>query len=299
MLALDIGGTKVAAGLIDGDGQRLDLARTSTPTGEPRAAVAELCRWLERFVAGRPVAGVGIALPAITRAGRIEWVASTLPGWGEADLASAVAHAVGVPVWCEFDGYAAAWGEAWCGAARDVDSAVVLAIGTGIGAGFLHAGRVLRGDTGVAGTVGWLRFPISGPSGQDTDVLGPPIESYASGAGLLRRARACQPPTAAEFKTTSEVFAAARTGDAAARRALDEATAAIASLVLATMSTFAPQVVVLGGGMGGRPDLVAAVKQLVAGSGHPFSETGTRIVASPLEAPSSLYGAARFAFENL
>lgn len=285
VLAVDIGGTKVASALVTGDGRLLRIARMPTPAGPPGQALKELCSQLQDFLHDRPVAAVGVALPAVTSAGQVLWVAPTLPGWGQLPLGRAIAEATKAPVWCEFDGYAAAQGEVWCGAARGCTSAAVLIVGTGVGAGFVSDGQVVHGGVGLAGTVGWLRFP-DGNGG-----LGRPVESYASGPGLLTQARAYQAAEAEPFRTVDAVLAAAGSGVAAAERAVAEATAALASIVLGIISTFAPETVVLSGGLGSRPEVVARVQALVEGAGHPFSGPSTNVTASTLAGLSSLYGA--------
>jgi glucokinase len=295
VIAIDIGGTKVAAALIDRAGRLLDQASIPTPGGYPQEALQSLLSWLQTFLAGRPVAGAGIALPAVTDKGRVQWVAPTLPGWSELALAEETARAVGVSAWCEFDGYAAAQGEAWCGAARGRSNAAVLIVGTGIGAGFINNGHLVRGGVGVAGSLGWLAFP---DARRGCARLGPPVESYASGSGLLRQARRYQQVGCSPFQTTSDVFSAAASGDRAAVRAVDEASAALASMVLAILSIFAPEIVVLSGGVGSRLDVLGRVRDIVANAMHPFSGTKTVLTVSSLSGPSSLYGAAYFAYMN-
>lgn len=287
--AVDIGGTKIAAAVFGPDGELIASAATPTPGGPPREALCSLRGWLADFLDGRPVACAGVALPAVTREGRVQWISPTLPGWDGLPVAEAIADAAGAPAWCEFDGYAAVQGEAWCGAARGCRSAAVVIVGTGVGAGFLHDGQVIRGAAGVAGTVGWLRFP------DGRAPLGRPVESYASGPGLLRQARCYQRAGSTPYQSTEEVFAAALDGDDAAEKAVGEATAALAAVVLTAMSTLAPEIVVLSGGVGSRPDVVSRVQQLVADAGHPFSGGQTTITGSALSGLSSLYGAGYFA----
>lgn len=289
--AVDIGGTKIAAALVGPEGELLTMATMPTPGGPSHDALASLQGWLREFLRDRPVARVGVALPAVTRDGQVQWISPTLPGWDGLPVAEGIADAAGARVWCEFDGYAAVQGEAWCGAARGSRDVAVVIVGTGIGAGFLCDGRVIRGAVGVAGTVGWLRFPDAGSR------LGRPVESYASGPGLLRQAQAYQRRGHTPFRSAEDVLAAAAAGDPAADRAVGEAAAALASIVLTAMSAFAPEVVVLSGGVGSRPDIVARVRRLVAGAGHPFSGAKTTITASTLAGLSSLYGAAYFAYQ--
>jgi glucokinase len=291
--AVDIGGTKIAAALVGPEGELLTMATMPTPGGPPHDALASLQAWLRDFLHGRPVACVGVAIPAVTRDGRVQWISPTLPGWDGLPIAEGIADAAGAQVWCEFDGYAAIQGEAWCGAAKGSRNAAVVIVGTGIGAGFLCDGRVIRGAVGVAGTVGWLRFP------DGRSPLGQPVESYASGPGLLRQAQAYQRAGSTPFRSAEDVLAAASAGDAAADRAVAEATAALASIVLTAMSTFAPEVVVLSGGVGSRPDIVTRVRHLVADAGHPFSGVKTTITASTLAGLSSLYGAGYFAYQTI
>jgi glucokinase len=284
VLAVDIGGTKVEFGLFDRHGVLVAHTRIPTPPGLPDAALPPLLDEARRLSAGMHIKAVGIDLPAVVSEGVIVWAAWSFPGWDGCPLATRWADAFAVPAILEFDGYAAALGEFWQGAARGFSEAVVVIVGTGVGGGVVHAGELYRGATGVAGAIGWMRFPESAR-------LGVPMEEIASGTAILRRAQQAREAGAIPYGTTRDVFDARDRGDPIAEMVIREAMVALAAGVGAIVSMLAPQVVVLGGSVGSRPDVVKEVRQLVLETAQPHTVQHVAIVPARLGARSSLYGA--------
>ena len=293
VLGIDIGGTKTALGIFDDGGRLIAEARLLTPRGDPLTALPLVVAEARRLTSGVAPAAVGIDLPAVVHDGIVDWAAWSFPGWDGFPLGAYWCDALGLPAVVDFDGYAAALGEFWQGAARGCADAVVVIVGTGVGAGVIHGGQLYRGQTGVAGAVGWTRFPDA--EGR----LGPPMEDVASGTAILRRARHAQPDGDERYATTRAVFDAAAKGDRTAERVIREAVAALASVVGSIASMLAPEIVVLGGGVGSRPDVVRSVRRLVLETAQPHTTRSLTIRRSALGARSSLYGAGYLAHATL
>ncbi len=186
-VGLDVGGTKCLAVAVDGDGQLLDELRVDTPRGAGAllAALESAVGTLGERV-GSPAA-VGVGVPGLVdRAGRLR-VAPNLPGIDDLAVGERLAGTLGVPVAVDNDATCAAWAEHRLGAARGATDAVLVTLGTGIGAGVVAAGGLVRGAHGFAGEAGHMVV----------DPDGPPCpcgrngcwERYASGSGLGRLAR--------------------------------------------------------------------------------------------------------------
>lgn len=283
-LAVDIGGTKTAFGLLDPRGRLVREILIPTPRGDPDLALDVLLDQARSAIDGFRVTACGIDLPAVVSEGVVRWAAWSFPGWDGLPLAERFQRSLGIPCVLEFDGYAAALGEAWMGRARGCRDAAVVIVGTGVGAGFVHDGELYRGASGVAGAIGWLRFP-------EHDQLGPPMEDIASGTAILHRARGAHPHGDSAYADTAAVFAASSSGDLLARRVVRDAMLALAAGIGAVVAMLAPEIVVLGGSLGARPDVVKEVRSLVLRTTQPFAARAVVIDGAALGARSSLYGA--------
>ncbi len=285
VVAIDLGGTKVAVATVTASGEVLGRSVERTPTGDPRAAVA---RFRERVMAlpgAERACGVGLALPAIVSdAGHVDWAAPSVASWHGFEAGQALADVLGLPAWVDFDGYAATAAEAVFGAAQGARGACVCIVGTGFGAGTWYEGRVLRASVGVAGAVGHLRWPL--PDGS----LSEPAESIASGPGIVAEARRLAPERA--WVDARAVFAAAGRGDPAARAAVSRA-ALVAGVVAGSLiDAVGPDVVVWSGGVGSRATFAEAASRVARQACQPFARGRTRFVRSRLGVESSLMGAA-------
>ena len=154
VLALDIGGTKVAAGIVSGDGTLERRASRPTPRGDdPDAVLGALLDAVAEVRAGDEVAcGVGCGGP-MTRGG--ESVSPlNIPGWREFPLRSRLTAELGLPVHLDNDAKALALGEGWRGAARGAGAYVAMVVSTGVGGGIVLDGRLLDGHDANAGHIG-------------------------------------------------------------------------------------------------------------------------------------------------
>jgi glucokinase len=290
VLAVDIGGTKVALAVVSEDGAILARDQIPTPRLAPEDAAREILDRASVLTGAHRVAVCGLVLPAVVNEQRIVWAAESVAGWTGLPLAHLATRALGVPSYIEFDGYAATLGEFWQGHGRGHRDLAIVIVGTGVGAGIVHAGRLYRGSTGVAGGIGWMRFP----TGND---LGPRLEEVASGPAILAAARAADPT--ASYLDTQAVFVAASRGDPAAQSAVRRAMLALTAGVGAIVALLAPEVVVLGGSVGVRDETVSAVRAGLADATQPFAAPTVRIEPSALGSLSSLYGAAYLALQVL
>jgi glucokinase len=289
-LAVDLGGTKASFAVIDPDGAV--LARSKRPSHEAGAALSfdALAAAAAETVgaAGLPWADVraaGLVVPGIYNPATGRAWAPNLWGRDEVPLVDELRSRLPVPVVVDSDRAGYVLGEQWQGAARDCTDVVFLAVGTGIGAGILSHGRLVRGSGGIAGAVGW--FALDRRWREDYARMGG-FEAEAAGPALARRGDAA----AAE-----DVAEAARRGDAAARHAVDETVEWLAMGTANLISAFNPQVVVLGGGLMQSADLfLEPVRRAVRRWAQPLAVEQCRIELTRLGEDAALFGAARLAF---
>ena len=185
-VGVDIGGTKIATGLVDESGKILDSASEPTPNDSTKipAVVADL---VERLVGDENASGIGIGAAGFVGEDRATVRFAPNIDWREEPLAEHVRSLVDLPVVVENDANAAAWGEFRFGAGEDTDDLLLVTIGTGIGGGIVHKGQLFRGGFGVAAEIGHMRLVPHGilcGCGQHGC-----FEQYASGSALVRDAR--------------------------------------------------------------------------------------------------------------
>ena len=303
LLALDIGGTKIAAALVTDTGQILARARLATPQDGPEDALPRIAALISELLAqnGRSPAAIqalGIGIPAVLEPGsdRVIW-APNIPGWRDVALRESLQTALGIPTYVEYDGHTAVLGEWWAGAGRGCDSLVDIIIGTGIGGGMILDGRLLRGRDRLAGAAGWTALTTDAQ--QPTSRQFGHWEALAAGPGIAARAAAALPGhpasalAAVEPLTAHAVFDAARAGDPLARHIVDETADLIGLGVANIVSVVNPQRVILGGSVGAQGDLLLPrVRHVVSTWAQPISAAGVEIVSSTLATDAALLGAA-------
>jgi len=202
---------------------------------------------LVQLVAGaapRDLAAAVVGVPGVPAGDGIGTLIAGAAGLAGAPLRRLLEEALGVAVTLENDLNLAALAEA---AERGVDDLAFIGVGTGVGMGIVAGGRLLRGAAGAAGELGHL--PFGGREVAGADGLGP-LEAVAGGAGLAMRWGG---------GSGREVFDAAGRGDARAAALLDDQARALATAIRAVRALLDPGVVVLGGGIGCRPDVAERV----------------------------------------
>ncbi|MCL6625110.1 MAG: ROK family protein [Alicyclobacillus shizuokensis] len=313
VVGVDIGATKVAAGLVDETGGLRGALTVPTPEMGGEAvlkAVFDLLHHLaaraQRHAIHIRGIGVGTAGQVDAEQGIVRSATANLREWSQVPLAERIGQATRLPVRVDNDGNAALLAEVWAGAAKGHGDAVGLTIGTGIGGGVVTGGRILHGAWGGAAELGHLCVNFRGP--RCTCGSTGCVEAYASGHGLVERLQerlAAQPadvsPVAREYLsshgldgvTTAMVFQWAEAGDALARETLDDALAALAHAVVSLIHTFNPTVVVVGGGVvAANPAFVSQLAARVRGLGMSSLVQPVPIVPAQLGARAGVIGAA-------
>jgi glucokinase len=186
----------------------------------------------------------------------------------------------------ESDRNASVLGEAWAGAARGARDAIYLIVGTGIGAGIISGGELVRGAAELSGCAGWL-------VAMDCDGRMRPLEELSAGPAI---GRAGAKALGAREASAQQVFELAATGNTAAQAVIENAAQNLGIAVANLISLFNPEVVVLGGGVGtAGPALLDPLRATALRWAQPLAAKSVRIEASTLGANAPLLGAAYLA----
>lgn len=307
MVGVDVGGTKVLAGVVGKGGAVERTARRETPGRRVDARLVEdaLTEAVQAVTGEDILAGVGIAAAGFVDAeGERVRFAPHLP-WLDEPVRSRLEDRWGVPVRLENDATAAAYAEAKYGAARGIGDAVVVTMGTGIGGGLVLRGRLHRGLNGMAGEFGHMQVV---PEGLACQCGGRGCwEQYASGSALVRYARdgmGTMPSVLEElcagnpaFLTGPMVTEAAESGDLLARDAFTHVGEWLGVGLANLVAAFDPACVVVGGGVSAAGDKLLeparnAMLRALVGAGH---RDVPPIVPAALGPEAGLVGAATLA----
>ena len=198
-IGVDVGGTKVAAGVVDADGRILVRLRRDTPAQDPDKVEDVIAEAIRELTADHEVEAVGLGAAGVVDAARSTVLFAPNLAWRNAPLRAAVEQRTGLPVVVENDANAAAWAETRFGAGHGQPFTVTLTVGTGLGGGVVLGGELIRGGFGAAAEVGHVNLvPDGRPCGCGN--LGC-WEQYASGRALVTEARqrAAQSPSSARL----------------------------------------------------------------------------------------------------
>jgi glucokinase len=282
VIAVDLGGTKVAAAVVGERGKIGRRMEEPVDLSSTRAPIEQIVR-MAKLVDGD---AVGVAVPGLVRRDGTVW-APNLPGWDRIPLARELKRKLRLPVFVDSDRNAVVLGESWRGAARGKSDVIVLILGTGIGAGILSGGALVRGAHELSGCAGWM--VVSDETNEMSSRIGA-LESLAAGPAIERGARA---------DSALEVAQRARAGDRGAIDAFKSAARHLARAVANLVSLFDPEVIVLTGGLANAADLyLDDVKRTAREFAQPLSFPQVEIVVSTLGTGANLLGAARLAFDR-
>lgn len=308
VLAVDLGGTKLAVALADREGKLSQQKSVSVDAGSALRPVKQIVAVARELVgikdgATAKIAAIGVAVPGLVRRDGTVW-APNLQGWKKMPLAQRLQSALDVPVSVESDRNAAVLGETWRGVARGKSDAIVLMLGTGIGAGILSDGRLVRGAHELSGCAGWMVVA----DGYDADAkrlgqleslgAGPAI-AVAAKKGLARGMASLLQEIPEDSINAYEVAEAARRGDALAIEVYLEAGRLLGHAVANLVSLFDPEIVVIGGGLAKASDLfLDALRKAMKERAQPIAAQKVKLVASGLGEDANLLGVARLAWET-
>lgn len=315
-LGIDIGGTKIAAGIVSESGRVISATRVATRVAEGREAVlGQIRRLVEQFASRGSLAGIGIGTGGSVDAVSGEVVSATplLPSWKGVNLKRILERETALAVLVDNDVNAAALAERHFGWGRERRNFVLLSIGTGLGGGIVINGKLVRGTYGYAGEIGHLiivaegRHCNCGKKGC--------LEAYVSGQALVHQARRHRSryPRSAIFRsgrkkiTTTETVSAnhilrcARDGDRLAWRLLVDMARSLAIGIDGIFAMLDPDCVVLTGGIveGGPQLLLRLVRERLRETSEYGAQRAGDVVLSRLRRYAGIQGAACLALASI
>lgn len=313
VLSLDLGGTKLAVGVVNCAGETLAERLRLTPTqASPAQVIQALLNMAEEAVEEVESGWSGLAGVGISFGGPVDFAGGRtlrchhLPGWESVPVRDEVADRLGLPAIMDNDANVAALGEARFGAARGRRHVLYLTVSTGIGGGLVLDGRPYRGAHSQAGEIGHIIIAPAGPP--CTCGRRGCLEALASGPAIARAAReALRAGRASSLAalprgklTAQEVAQAADAGDELARDVMHAAGQALGIAIAAAANLLDPDIVVIGGGVSQAGDLLLApAREALAGHAVPDIARRIEVVPGQLGPRGALLGAAALALDLL
>jgi glucokinase len=308
VIGMDLGGTKLSAAIFSEDGRVISenlvplQGRQGIEVGN--LITTEAWKMLSSYpgTQGR-ITGLGICVPGIYNAATGEVWAPNIPGWENFPLRKKISTAFKneeISISIDSDRTCSILGETWKGKAINCKNAIFLAVGTGIGAGIMCDGRIIRGEGGIAGAAGWMALS---PEFDDKYSDCGYFEYHASGEGILKTANEQLRGQLHEgdisprvFKNTREVFDAFDQGHPAATGAIDLAVTCWGMASANLVSIFNPEIIVFGGGIFGPASrFLDRIRQEASRWAQPLSLNRVRFETSALEGSAGLAGAGKLA----
>ncbi len=311
-IGVDVGGTKVAAGVVDADGQVIEKVKRVTPAASPEDTMGVIVNAVSELLARYEVDAIGVGTAGFVDRERSSVLFAPNLAWRDEPVRRQLEDSLGRRVIVENDANAAAWAEVRMGAARGHQDVVMITVGTGIGGAIVIDGRLYRGRFGVAGEPGHYRVV---PDGRLCGCGNRGCwEQYASGSALVAEARefARRSPSAAirliqlgggspEGIDGPAVTLAAREGDAAALRCFGIVGGWLGAGLADLAAILDPGCFVIGGGVSDAGDLLIGPARVTYQNGltgrthRDFAE----IKLAELGADAGLIGAADLARDVL
>jgi glucokinase len=306
ILGIDLGGTKLAMALFADSGELL-LRETRQLGARKGAEVARLIQdELKRHMASSEIDGVGVSVPGISRQKTGTVWAPNIEGWNDYPLLRELSEvARTIPVTIDNDRACSILGEQWKGTAKGCKDAIFIAVGTGIGAGVLTDGNVLRGSNDIAGAIGWMALPKPFES---KFISCGCFEFYASGDGIPKFALEVLDAdlTGSVLRihprqqlTARHVFDAYEEEDPLAVAIIRECISYWGMAAANLVSIFNPEKVIFGGGIfGPAAKFIDDIKVEAEKWGQPISMKQVTFEHSALGGDAAVYGAAFLAMNN-
>jgi glucokinase len=263
VLGVDMGGTKMYGALSDLGGNILDEVNIGHHGTSGEESFNYLTKLIDELLASprvdrKRVRGIGVGAPGVTlhEQGIVTW-AYTLH-WDNFPLKARLAERYDLPIIVDNDVNLAALGELWFGAGQNIQDMILIAVGTGIGAGVIIDGALYRGSNEASGEIGNM-IPGREFLGKNYKDFGA-LESVASGTGIAARARELLKSHRIQAEllslTAEDVFEAARKGESWAWKVINETVDYLSIAIANLVSAFDPEVVVLGGGVSRSADML-------------------------------------------
>jgi glucokinase len=298
-IGVDLGGTNLRAAAIDTEG--LILHKVSVPVNfhsGPESVVkhiADVIKNLGTRIGVRGLRGVGIGVPGFIdiEAGFILGSAN-LPGFQGFPVRDEIQRCLGTPIILENDANAAALGEMWMGAGKNVRDLVLLTLGTGIGGGIISDGKVLHGFLGMAGELGHMTvYPDGNPCGCGNSGC---LEKHASATAIAAMGKMMH--FGKEEVTAADVYALALAGNERAKLVFESVGRALGIALANLINLFNFPLYLISGGPLPAWDLFApSMFAEVRRRSFTFARTGTKIEKAALGADAGLFGAAYLPYQ--
>jgi glucokinase len=296
VIGVDVGGTKVLAAIVSGDGSLGARLERATDVSSEEALLAMLDEVVEKLRAGDPeVAALGFGLPSRIDQRRGRAVASVNIPLTGVDFRDRMRERHGLPVGIDNDANAAAIAEWHAGAARGTSDVVMLTLGTGVGGGLILAGKPYRGATGSGAELGHIVLELDGPpcrcGGRGH------LESFAAGPAADSAARDLY----GSGSNAHDLVRQARAGDPQAVGALSRIGRYLGAGVASFVNVLEPELIVIGGGFGEAAGecLLGPAREVLAQDGLSPGRETVRLVEAQLGTDAGVIGAGMLAFEAL
>ncbi len=310
VLGIDLGGTKLATALFSETGTLLSKEVVPLDRRKGREVGILIADRVLKHLDSREsqVTAIGISVPGISHADSGTVWAPNIPGWDDYPLIKEITDLSGtIPVTMDSDRACCMFGELWKGNARGCRDAIYLAVGTGIGAGILAGGRILRGSHDIAGAVGWMA--LDKPFQKKYIPCGC-FEYYASGDGIAKFTRELLSGTVGyngtlkdrdpDSITAPHVFEAFEKKDAIAIRVFAEVIQYWGMAVANLISIFNPEKLIFGGGVfGPAVTFINPIREEAMKWAQPVSISQVSFEASALGGDAAIYGAGFIALNKI
>jgi glucokinase len=310
ILGIDLGGTKLAVAILSESGTILSKEVTALGNRTGNDVGQLITEQVKKYngAEGPALQSIGVSVPGISRHKTGTVWAPNIAGWEDYPLLQEIKRITGdIPVSIDSDRACAMLGEQWQGNARGCTDAIYLSVGTGIGAGILIDGKILRGAHDIAGAVGWMA--LQKPYQQKYIPCGC-FEYYASGDGIAKLTREILHEESAyrgilreyapEKITAYHVFAAFDEHDAVAIQVIEECIEYWGMAVANLISIFNPEKIIFGGGVFGPAiKFIPAIKDEATKWAQPISRNQVSFEPSGLSSDANIYGAGFLALKNI
>lgn len=313
LLGIDLGGTKLAIAVFRNDGELLqkDTVALEKRTGSDVGQL--ITDQIRKFILrgksdGSRITSIGISVPGISHQGTGTVWLPNITGWDDYPLLKEVRAVCGeLPVTIDSDRACYMLGELWKGNAVGCRDAIFLSVGTGIGAGILVNGEILRGSHDIAGCIGWMA--LQRPYSEQYRNCGC-FEYYASGEGIAKVAKSdlsdnehyegMLRSAGMDSLTSQDVFAAYEKGDPIAVSVINQCVDFWGMAVANLVSLFNPEKIIFGGGVFGPAlSLLPAIYEEALKWAQPVGITQVTLIGSGLKGDAGVYGAGFLALRSM
>jgi glucokinase len=307
-LGIDLGGTNIKSGVVDDLGRTLSFVHIQTEANlGPVVGLDHLAEVANKAVEASGLTWADIDAVGLGSPGTMDIQAGllldppNLPGWVNWPIRQKLADRLGKPTVLQNDANAAAYGEYWVGAGRDMESVVLFTLGTGIGCGIIDHGRIIEGRHSHGAECGHIVIQMENARLCSCGQYGH-LEAYASATSLVKRAHEALESTEsaplsqalAENRLTSQAISdAALAGDPLARRLMRDTARYLAVGAVTLMHTIDPDVILYSGGMiAAGHTFLEAIRNDIRAMAFPIPAAKTRVEYAELGGEAGVIGAA-------